>query len=416
TPLPWRQVTVLLLFRISEPISFTVLFPFVYFMVRDFHVSDDPKEIGFYVGIVASVFSIAQLTTGMLWGFLSDRIGRRPILLMGVMGTVVCSVLFGLSKSLLWAVLVRILWGTLNGNASTSKTIMAEITDETNQAKGFSLLPMCWNLGSIMGPMIGGLLSNPVENIPSIFGDSVLFAEYPYLLPCLFCAVLSMGSWLMGFFFLEETLHKKLPQTRSGSLVSVPTYVGQFPQKVGLGLGGSPTLSLSSSSMSAASALVLACIAGYFGMSLLATILDDIYPIWSATEPELGGVGLSTQAIGFTLSISGLSVLFIQIVIYPKVQRVWGSLLCFRYGTLLYAGLALPIRTVTWIALIAALIARVCGSTFGFTSVNMLINNSVPNREALGTVNGFAQSVGSLARAIGPMLAGAAWSWSLVNG
>ncbi|KAJ1971022.1 hypothetical protein H4R33_007215, partial [Dimargaris cristalligena] len=85
-----------MLFRISEPISFTVLFPFVYFMVRDFHITDDPKEISFYVGIVVSVFSIAQLTTGMLWGFLSDRLGRRPILLIGVLGTIVCSILFGL--------------------------------------------------------------------------------------------------------------------------------------------------------------------------------------------------------------------------------------------------------------------------------------------------------------------------------
>ncbi|RKP34180.1 major facilitator superfamily domain-containing protein, partial [Dimargaris cristalligena] len=147
TPLPWRQITVLMLFRISEPISFTVLFPFVYFMVRDFHITEDPKEIGFYVGIVASVFSIAQLITGMLWGFLSDRLGRRPIMLFGVLGTIVCSFLFGLSKSLLWAVMVRLLWGSLNGNAGTAKTIMAEITDETNQARGFSLLPLCWNLG-----------------------------------------------------------------------------------------------------------------------------------------------------------------------------------------------------------------------------------------------------------------------------
>ncbi|KAJ1973633.1 hypothetical protein H4R33_006936, partial [Dimargaris cristalligena] len=75
-----------------------------------------------------------------------------------------------------------------------------------------------------------------------------------------------------------------------------------------------------------------------------------------------------------------------------------------------------PIRTVTWIALIAALFTRVCGATLCFTSANILISNSVPNRAALGTVNGFTQTVGSLARAIGPMLAGILWSWSLANG
>ncbi|KAJ1976010.1 hypothetical protein H4R33_006533 [Dimargaris cristalligena] len=537
TPLPRRQITVLLLFRISEPISFTVLFPFVYFMVRDFHITDDPKEIGFYVGLVASAFSIAQLTTGMLWGFLSDRIGRRPITLLGVMGTIVCSVLFGMSQSLAWAVTVRALWGALNGNTSTAKTIMAEITDETNQARGFSLLPLCRNLGSIVGPMIGGLLSNPVDNYPSIFGDSVLFAKYPYLLPCLFCAALSTCSWVLGYFYLEETLNREMPKVRNLASASGTTLVDEcdsntradtakpttgnskvstlslsssdsiselnerhtllghssttttgsryntistLPHQVRSDIGpkavisaeiddvdfsGRPLLAASQSASleglpephtkpqpSAWASVTAAfnrdslkCITGYFGLALLGIMFDELYPVWSATDPDLGGIGLTTKTIGLTLSIAGVSVLYVQIVMYPKVQRYLGSLLCFRYGALLFSILLFafpfislleadrrtghsadfhnsteaepqPIRTVTWIALIAALFAKVCGGTLCFTSANILINNSVPNRAALGTVNGFTQSVGSLARAIGPMLAGILWSWSLTNG
>ncbi|KAJ1971266.1 hypothetical protein H4R33_007193, partial [Dimargaris cristalligena] len=427
-----------MLFRISEPISFTVLFPFVYFMVRDFHITDDPKEISFYVGIVVSVFSIAQLTTGMLWGFLSDRLGRQPILLIGVLGTIVCSILFGLSKSLLWAVMVRLLWGSLNGNAGTTKTIMAEFTDKTNQAKGFSLLPLCWNLGSIVGPMIGGLLSNPADNYPSIFGDSVLFAKYPYLLPCLFCAALSMCSWMLGYFYLEETLNREMPKvpnlasasgttladeqisnaeagtvkptagnlsTSSVSLASLdsasefnerqhllgsasrgpsssamPNHynaVSDLPcRSAGTGIdcdicdidtdntnsdldedSSTPLLTKSletgsedplnpspQGNLGAWSSLTLAfnrdslkCIAGYFGLSLLATMVDELYPVWSATDPDLGGIGLTSKTIGLTLSIAGVSVLYVQIVMYPKVQGYLGSLLCFRYGALLFS-------------------------------------------------------------------------------
>ncbi|RKP34344.1 major facilitator superfamily domain-containing protein, partial [Dimargaris cristalligena] len=484
--LPRRQITVLLLFRISEPISFTVLFPFVYFMVRDFHITDDPKEIGFYVGLVASAFSIAQLTTGMLWGFLSDRIGRRPITLLGVMGTIVCSVLFGMSQSLAWAVTVRALWGALNGNTSTAKTIMAEITDETNQARGFSLLPLCRNLGSIVGPMIGGLLSNPVDNYPSIFGDSVLFAKYPYLLPCLFCAALSTCSWVLGYFYLEETLNREMPKVRNLASASGTTLVDECDSNTradtakpttgnskavisaeidDVDFSGRPLLAASQSASleglpephtkpqpSAWASVTAAfnrdslkCITGYFGLALLGIMFDELYPVWSATDPDLGGIGLTTKTIGLTLSIAGVSVLYVQIVMYPKVQRYLGSLLCFRYGALLFSILLFafpfislleadrrtghsadfhnsteaepqPIRTVTWIALIAALFAKVCGGTLCFTSANILINNSVPNRAALGTVNGFTQSVGSLARAIGPMLAGILWSWSLTNG
>ncbi|KAJ1980382.1 hypothetical protein H4R33_005485 [Dimargaris cristalligena] len=526
TPLPWWQVTVLLLIQLSEPINCTVLFPFVYFMVRDFHITDDPKAIGFYVGIVASAFSVAQLATGMLWGFLSDRIGRRPILLLGVMGTIVSSLMFGLSQSLAWAVVARVLWGALNGNSCTAKTIMAEITDETNQAQGFSLLPLCWNLGSIIGPMIGGLLANPVANYPSLFGDSVLLAQYPYLLPCLFCAALSACSWTMCFFFLEETLHRTLPaapsftssrtasvenlqspsltdnsnerssllpsgipgaSSQSTGSIYYSTISGPMPQKLVLATDTQPptegatrnterTAAISpalskdiaeppTKQLGAWAALAIAfnrdsllCIAGYFGLSLVAIMFDELYPVWSATHPDLGGIGLNSQTIGFTLSAAGIAVLYVQITVYPKIQRYLGSLLCFRYGMLLYTVLALAfpfiaalesgrrthpslplsptfsnhetflmppadtpptsesIRGITWVILILALILRVISNTLSFTSSNILVNNSVPKREALGTVNGVGQTAGSLGRSIGPLLAGAVWSWSLASG
>ncbi|RKP34343.1 major facilitator superfamily domain-containing protein [Dimargaris cristalligena] len=449
TPLPRRQITVLLMMGVTEPTSFTVLFPFVYLMVRDFHITTDPKAIGLYVGMVASAFPMARLSTGMLWGFLSDRVGRRPILLTGVMGSIVCSLLFGLSHSQLWVILVRAVWGGLNGSFHIAKSIFAEITDETNQAKAFSLLPCCRNLGIILGPMIGGLLSNPVENYSRVFGESALFANNASqnsastMVPCSYDTATQSTHYNT---YQGNGIKKPSPDAEGGTNGGAESSTGLNSPSSPV---GKPPLSARESLAIAFNRDTLKFIAGYFGLALLAIMFDELHPVWAATDPDLGGIGLTVQTIGLTLSTSGAAVLYVQIVAYPKVQRYLGSLLRFRYGAILFSvllftfpfissleayrrtapyntadssstfaspGQQQPIRLITWIALIVALFAKVCGNTFCFTSAHLLINNSVPSREALGTVNGFSQSVGSLAKAIGPIMAGALWSWSLANG
>ncbi|KAJ3411113.1 hypothetical protein HDV05_002722 [Chytridiales sp. JEL 0842] len=204
TPLPMRIVSVLCVVIFSEPMSMTVLFPFVYFMVRDFGMADE-KDIGFYVGFIASSFSLAQFLTSIFWGWTSDKIGRRPVLLIGLIGNALTILAFGQSHSLAWAIASRAACGFLNGNIGVAKSVMGEITDATNQAKGFSIFGLVWALGMICGPMLGGLLTNPAQNFPSLFGNCVFLKENPYFLPCFLSACVSMTGFVIGFFYLEET-------------------------------------------------------------------------------------------------------------------------------------------------------------------------------------------------------------------
>ncbi|KAJ1916115.1 hypothetical protein IWQ60_008217 [Tieghemiomyces parasiticus] len=431
TALPRRQIIALCLLRIAEPISFSVLFPFVYFMVQDFHVTDDPRDVAFYVGLLASTFSFAQLTTGMPWGMVSDRIGRRPVILTGAMATIACSVLFGLSPSLRWAILVRLVWGACNGSVSTAKTIMAELTDETNMARGFSLLPLCRNLGTLLGPVIGGLLSRPADHYPGLFGHSILFRRFPYLLPCLVCAAIGLCAWTLAFFLLEETLPYPRLRTNAAADECRPllTPTPPPPSLVRPGVLASLVTAFGSD--------VRRVLAGVFLSALISVMLDDIYPVWSATTPGLGGLGLDSRAIGLTMAFSAGVVLYVQLVVYPRAQRQWGNVCCFRVGALLFgvASLALPqvatlermvhplpgggpvpsLAPLTWLAMVATLVIRVCAGTFGFTSVNMLVSNAVTDRGCLGVVNGVAQSASSLARSLGPLIAGSLYSWSLAH-
>lgn len=101
--------------RICEPIAFMSIFPYVYYMVASFNVAHDERHIAIYAGMVTSAFAFAEFSTGVLWGKISDRVGRKPILLTGLAGTGLSMVIFGFAPSLPVALLARALGGLLNG-------------------------------------------------------------------------------------------------------------------------------------------------------------------------------------------------------------------------------------------------------------------------------------------------------------
>jgi len=83
----------------------------------------------------------------MHWGRLSDRVGRRPVIMTGLLGLTLSMISFGMSKSFIGLIVSRALAGALNGNTGVLKTIIAEITDETNIAKAYSYMPIVWFVG-----------------------------------------------------------------------------------------------------------------------------------------------------------------------------------------------------------------------------------------------------------------------------
>ena len=91
------------------------IFPYIYYMVASFKITNDDKQIAFYAGMVTSAFALAEFCSGVLWGRLSDAIGRKPVLLCGLAGTGISMVAFGFAPSLPIAVVARALGGLLNG-------------------------------------------------------------------------------------------------------------------------------------------------------------------------------------------------------------------------------------------------------------------------------------------------------------
>lgn len=175
-------------------------------MIETFNITSNADQISIYAGMLITAFAFAEFSTGMIWGRVSDCVGRKPVLIMGLVGTALSMLCFGFATSLPGAILARALGGLLNGNVGVLQTTVAElVTKKEHQPRAYSIMPFVWGLGSIVGPAMGGALAQPCESYPRIFPRGGLFDNYPFLLPNLVCVIILVFGIVNGILFLEET-------------------------------------------------------------------------------------------------------------------------------------------------------------------------------------------------------------------
>lgn len=121
TPLPMIQLLVLCVMRLSEPMVFTSILPFIAQMLHENMPQVPKRELGYYAGLIESVFALVQVGCVFFWGRASDSFGRKPVLLIGLVGTFVSVNAFGLAKTLPQMILARSLAGVMNGNVAVIK-------------------------------------------------------------------------------------------------------------------------------------------------------------------------------------------------------------------------------------------------------------------------------------------------------
>jgi MFS family permease len=120
-------------------------------MVKSFDVGDK-NDASFYAGILISAFALAESITGMWWGSLSDRVGRKPVLLLGCFGTMLSLLVVGFSTTFTVALIGRILGGVLNGNIGVIQTMVGELVKKPeHEPKAYSVMPFVWSIGTIIG-------------------------------------------------------------------------------------------------------------------------------------------------------------------------------------------------------------------------------------------------------------------------
>lgn len=198
-PIPMVPFVVLCLVCFGEFSSAGVAGPFLLFQIESFHVGGE-GDVGYWAGVVASVFFFAQFLTSLLWASAAQKHGRRAVLFVSLLGNAVSLVLFGMSTNLRFAISVRLAQGLFNGAVGVAKGAVRDLTDETNEGRAMAQLGFAWGMGGIVGPLIGGVFCNASDKFPWLVGDDEMIKKYPYLLPCLITASFTaLGAFLTLF-------------------------------------------------------------------------------------------------------------------------------------------------------------------------------------------------------------------------
>jgi len=193
--------------RLIDSMNVNMIMPYGLQMVAMFlnQETSSPEASTAFAWLVG-LYSFFEIIFSPFWGVVADWIGRRPCLLIGMAGTAMAPVLMGLGQSLSAVFLFRALDGFFCGNQAVIRTYLGELVDKSSEASAFSFLVLCFVLGLIAGPFLGGL-AFPASWAPELFGQTLL-DDYPVLLPNLVFGIFTTVVCIIGFIYLEETLPK----------------------------------------------------------------------------------------------------------------------------------------------------------------------------------------------------------------
>ncbi|KPI90228.1 putative transporter [Leptomonas seymouri] len=207
TPLPLSQMISMTIIIMNESICGTMLMPFIGPFVA-FLRGVPINEAGYYSGALVSVFMLGQVVSSKTWGRISDKYGRRFPLISGLFTSGLMMLGFGLSTNVWMCSVFRFFQGLFNGNVLVAKTMMADITDKTNQAGGFSFMSVCSAFGFLIGPALGGLLYDPAnsEKLAWVgFDKHGFFATHPAFFASLVVFIYTNIGMLVCTFLVKES-------------------------------------------------------------------------------------------------------------------------------------------------------------------------------------------------------------------
>ncbi len=127
--------------RLAEPIALTSIFPYAWALVKRFQIGSE-DDAAFHAGLLISAFSLAEAVMGMYWGGLSDRVGRKPVLLLGCVGTMLSMVMVGFASNIWVALAGRAFGGLLNGNIGVIQTMVGELVTKPEHERESSFFPV----------------------------------------------------------------------------------------------------------------------------------------------------------------------------------------------------------------------------------------------------------------------------------
>ena len=353
-----RRLLTLFLIVFIDLLGFSLILPLLPFYAETFGATP------FQIGLLVAAYAAAQLVGAPLLGRMSDRFGRRPVLLISLIGTFIGFLILGFANSLWMLFASRLLDGFTGGNISVAQAYITDVTDEKDRAKGLGLLGAAFGIGFIIGPAVGGSLS-----------------VYGFAVPAFVAAGLSFISILGVIFFLPESLtaeaRAKLKKNAKQEISLRNLWAAINRPRVG------PLLN----------------IRFFYGLAF--ATFQTIFPLYAQYK-----LGLDARNTGFVLTYVGILVVFVQGFLVG-----WLAARFNEYRLIFLASFLMMIVLFAWalvpnlIALLIVLAPLAVAAGVLNTLLNSTLSKAVYPEEVGGTL-GLSASLESLTRVISPTAGG----------
>lgn len=336
-------------------LGFGIILPLLPYIAEKY--SAGPLQIG----LLTATYSLFQLISSPILGRLSDRYGRKKLLIISQLGSAVGYLILGLAGNLPLLFLSRIIDGITGGNISIAQAYIADVTDKKNRAKGMGIIGAAFGLGFIFGPAIGGFLS-----------------RFSYSAPAYFATAVSLLTVLTTIFFLKETVDEKKAKVSPKTKLSFEEFKRVLAIKpIGL------------------------LIFVFFALNTAFSIMQGNFSLWTQKTFNYG-----PSENGWLFAYIGIIAVFVQLKVLPFLTKK------FEEKTILYISLFFMFIGLSIIPLSPhpnflyfALFFLPFGNGLANPTIQALASENVPPEEYGGTL-GFLQSAGSLGRIIGPIIGG----------
>lgn len=372
-------------------IGFGIVLPLLPFYAREFAATP------VVIGLLYSIYSIAQLVFSPILGSWSDRVGRRPVMLLSTAGAVVAYILFGLAESLFVLFLSRLVAGVMGGNIATAQAYIADVTSNEDRAKGMGLIGAAFGIGFVLGPALASGLIHPgfqewVEGT-GLTGLADWMEAHRFGLPGFFAAFLSFCSFVLVLTYLPETVDKPAAiRENQGTRQHAPVRSGVFMPAFWRNLkeqhrkNGGPILYL---------------LGAVFLLSFGQASLYSAFPLFAEEMLEM-----TPEQVGIQFFYIGLIAVIVQGGLIRPLSRWFSETGLFFTGNILMTlGLAAIAfsQSVSMLTLFLGIMAL--GHSLNLPTINSLISKEADSNR-YGAMMGLSQGLSGLGRAIGPTWGG----------
>ena len=341
-------------------VGFGIVIPVLPYYAEGTKFGATPRE----VGLLFASYSLMQLIFSPVLGRLSDKYGRRPILIISLLGTCLGFLILGLATTLVMLFIGRIIDGISGGNISTAQAYIADVTTKENRAKGMGLIGAAFGLGFVFGPAIGGILSRWGTNVPFLFAGSLAFANV-----------------ILLYFTLPETVTRDHPARVSAASGRGWKQVIEALRQPQLGF-----------------VLII-----YFLSIVAFSIMTTVFALFMMFR-----LGYDPWHSGWIFAFVGIISAVVQGGLIGKLVKRFGEPNLVIVGGLLFTVslFASPFvnPSIGLLGLLSVGALSSIGNALAGPSLTSLASKSASAAQQ-GSVLGVMQSVASLARAVGPTIA-----------